>query len=208
MTSRFKDHILGPDTHANLPTATAVPAGAMYECTTHGRIYRNSGTAWSTYAQIVPNGGTTGQALIKNSSTDGDVSWGTAGGGSSISVKDYSEDNTTISISSTTPTNIFSRTITAAATGTYLITADWWLWSGTQQGSVDIVVDGTALTTGRTDSARGTAPFSRHTHALASHTSGNLTVALRVTSEGTGTVQFGVGTDPRYGRHVTIIGPL
>ncbi len=29
----------------------------------------------------IPNGGTTGQALVKNSNTDFDVEWGTGGGG-------------------------------------------------------------------------------------------------------------------------------
>ena len=84
MTSRFKDHILGPDIHANLPATTAAPEGALYECTTHGRIYRNTAGSWITWAQIVPPGGSTAQVLGKNSATDGDVSWISGGGGSSI----------------------------------------------------------------------------------------------------------------------------
>ena len=68
MTSRFKDHILGPDTHANLPTATTVPAGALYECTTHNKIYRNSGSAWADWATL----GTTG-ALVDPMTTKGDI---------------------------------------------------------------------------------------------------------------------------------------
>lgn len=52
MAARFKDHILGPDTHANLPSATATPAGALFECTTHSKIYKNSGTAWGDWATL------------------------------------------------------------------------------------------------------------------------------------------------------------
>jgi len=74
----------GPDTHANRPAATAVGVGTLYECTTHNLIYRSNGSAWSTYAAVLPPAGTTGQALVKNSGTDYDVAWGTVSGGSGI----------------------------------------------------------------------------------------------------------------------------
>lgn len=86
MAARFKDHILGPDTHANLPSATATPTGALYECTTHNKIYKNSGTAWGDWATLggggtgLPTGGTSGQVLTKNSGTDYDASWATLTG--------------------------------------------------------------------------------------------------------------------------------
>ena len=85
MTSRFADHILGPDTHANRPSASTTPYGALYECTTHNLIYKNVSGVWTTWAAIVPNGGTAGQVLAKNSSTDGDTVWSAAGGGASTS---------------------------------------------------------------------------------------------------------------------------
>jgi hypothetical protein len=53
MTSAFfADHILGPDTHTNRPAATAVPYGALYECTTHNLIYRNNAGTWGTWATL------------------------------------------------------------------------------------------------------------------------------------------------------------
>lgn len=42
----FADHILGPDTHANRPAATVAPYGALYECTTHNKIYKNAAGTW------------------------------------------------------------------------------------------------------------------------------------------------------------------
>jgi hypothetical protein len=52
MTSRFIDHILGPDTHANRPSAATTPEGAVYVCTTHGLIYRVTSGAWATWATL------------------------------------------------------------------------------------------------------------------------------------------------------------
>lgn len=79
----------GRDTHANRPAATAVPAGAYYSCSTHNLVYRSDGSTWSTWATLTPPGGTTGQALVKNSGTDYDVVWGTvSGGGGGSTVKD------------------------------------------------------------------------------------------------------------------------
>lgn len=83
MTNRFfSDHVLGLDIHANRPAATAVPAGALYSCSTHSLVYRSNGTTWSTWATlagagVVPAGGATGQALVKNSGTDYDTVWAT-----------------------------------------------------------------------------------------------------------------------------------
>lgn len=81
MTSAFfYDHLLGKDTHANRP-ATA-KKGTLYSCSTHSLIYRWDGAAWQTWATlagsaIVPTGGTVGQVLTKNSSTDYDASFAT-----------------------------------------------------------------------------------------------------------------------------------
>lgn len=49
MTSRFIDHILGPDTHTNRPAATVAPYGALYECTTHNKVYKNNSGTWIDY---------------------------------------------------------------------------------------------------------------------------------------------------------------
>lgn len=85
MTSRYEDHVLGPDTHANLPAASAVPVGATYSCSTHGLIYRSDGTAWATYAVLVPPGGAAADVLTKVSATDGDVGWAAPAGGGGAS---------------------------------------------------------------------------------------------------------------------------
>lgn len=45
-TTRFADHIIGGD-HASRPAATAVPEGATYSCTTHGKEYQSNGATWS-----------------------------------------------------------------------------------------------------------------------------------------------------------------
>lgn len=52
MTTRFADHVLGPDTHANRPAATAVPTGTLYSCTDHVKIYKSDGATWADYADI------------------------------------------------------------------------------------------------------------------------------------------------------------
>jgi hypothetical protein len=80
------DLLRGPDTHSNRPAATAVGVGTVYECTTHSLLYRSTGAAWVTYAAVVPPGGTSGQALTKNSSTDYDASWSTVSGGGGSAV--------------------------------------------------------------------------------------------------------------------------
>lgn len=45
---------LGPDIHANRPAANAAgqPIGALYSCTTHGKIYKTDGSSWSDYATL------------------------------------------------------------------------------------------------------------------------------------------------------------
>jgi hypothetical protein len=83
MTDRFfTDHILGPDTHANRPSAATTPWGAVYMCTTHSKIYRNNNGTWGDWATLagaatLPTGGTAGQVLTKNSGTDYDASFAT-----------------------------------------------------------------------------------------------------------------------------------
>ena len=52
MTSRFADHILGPDTHTNRPAASGVPYGALYKCSTHNLIYQNVAGTWATWASF------------------------------------------------------------------------------------------------------------------------------------------------------------
>lgn len=95
----------GPDTHTNRPAATAVGVGTLYECTTHNLIYRSDGTAWSTYAAVLPPGGTAGQALVKNTSTDYDASWGTvSGGGGSGGFGAYSSYTPALTAVTTNPT--------------------------------------------------------------------------------------------------------
>lgn len=81
MTSAFFDALIGgKDIHANRP-ATA-KKGALYSCSTHSLIYRWDGAAWQTWATLagsaaLPTGGTAGQVLTKNSSTDYDASFAT-----------------------------------------------------------------------------------------------------------------------------------
>lgn len=83
MTSRFKDHILGPDTHTNRPSAATTPEASLYLCTTHNKIYRVTSGAWADWATLaasgstLPTGGTAGQVLTKNSGTDYDASFAT-----------------------------------------------------------------------------------------------------------------------------------
>lgn len=56
MTS-FANHFLGPDTHANRPSASGKPDGVMYVCTTHLKIYKTVSGAWTDYS--VQGSGTT-----------------------------------------------------------------------------------------------------------------------------------------------------
>lgn len=52
MTSRFEDHILGPNTHANLPSAATTPEGAVYACSTHGKVYQVQAGAWADWVSL------------------------------------------------------------------------------------------------------------------------------------------------------------
>lgn len=45
-------HLLGPDTHTNRPSASSVPDGALYMCTTHNKIYKVVSAAWTDYATL------------------------------------------------------------------------------------------------------------------------------------------------------------
>lgn len=46
MVTRFIDHLLEPDTHANRPAADTVPNGAVYPCTTHSALEQNRAGTW------------------------------------------------------------------------------------------------------------------------------------------------------------------
>jgi threonine aldolase len=44
--------LLGPDTHANRPAATAVSAGTLYSCSDHDLLYQSDGATWETWATV------------------------------------------------------------------------------------------------------------------------------------------------------------
>lgn len=50
--SFYSAHILGPDTHANRPAASAVPDKALYACTTHGIVYVNNAGTWDNWLTL------------------------------------------------------------------------------------------------------------------------------------------------------------
>jgi hypothetical protein len=86
-TTRFADHLLIGD-HASRPAATAVPAGGLYSCTTHNKIYQSNGTSWSDYVTslVGPTGATgptgpTGATGASGSaaSVSSDTIWDTKG---------------------------------------------------------------------------------------------------------------------------------
>lgn len=67
--TRFVDHILGPDTHANRPAATgagACPWGTVYHCTTHNMLEMNELGTWIDWASLA---GTSAAVLT----TKGDI---------------------------------------------------------------------------------------------------------------------------------------
>lgn len=57
MSTTFANHLLGPDTHANRPAASAVPSGTLYSCDDHDLIYQSDGSSWSTWASLGGGGG-------------------------------------------------------------------------------------------------------------------------------------------------------
>lgn len=67
----FIGHFLGPDIHANRPTASGVPNGTLYVCTTHQKIERVVSGAWVDYATL---GVTAGSAVVAT-----DPIWDTKG---------------------------------------------------------------------------------------------------------------------------------
>lgn len=72
----FADHILGPDTHANRPAVTVAPYGALYECTTHNKIYKNAAGTWVDY--FVPAGDTNEVLMIALGDETTAITTGTA----------------------------------------------------------------------------------------------------------------------------------
>jgi hypothetical protein len=48
----YSARILGPDTHANRPTASTVPDKSQYVCSTHGIIYVNNAGTWGNWATL------------------------------------------------------------------------------------------------------------------------------------------------------------
>lgn len=60
MTGRWVDHF-ATGIHSARPSASAVPKGAFYSCTTHSLIYQSDGAStWSTWATL----GSTGSGLV------------------------------------------------------------------------------------------------------------------------------------------------
>lgn len=51
MTTRVTDLFLAGD-HASIPAAAATPVGALYACSTHNQIYKNTGAAWPAWATL------------------------------------------------------------------------------------------------------------------------------------------------------------
>lgn len=74
MTTVFADHLLGPNTHANRPAATAVPSGTLYSCSDHGLIYQSDGATWSTWATLGGAGGGMLASTIYDPATKVDAS--------------------------------------------------------------------------------------------------------------------------------------
>lgn len=147
--TRFTDHILGPDTHANRPAASACPWGTVYKCTTHNMIERNSSGTWTDWASLDGLGSSTlttkgdlltrdasavarlgvgsdGQVLTADSAQTLGVKWATptSGSGSALAYKDYSA-GTSVTNSTTTLTDIDATNLavsfTAPASGRVLV---------------------------------------------------------------------------------------
>lgn len=85
-------------------------------------------------AHSIPSGGTANQVLKKNSSTNYDVSWGTASGGSPLYALVVDSDGTL-----TTGSGV---TITHSSTGTYLLEFDTGISWGAYVASVQVENNG------------------------------------------------------------------
>lgn len=127
--------------------------------TTSGTITLASGALSASYGGV-PTGGTTGQALVKNSGTNYDASWATIGGSGTVTSVDVSGGTTGLSFTGGPVTS--SGTITASGT------------LGVANGGTNL----TSYTTGDILYASGTAALSK----LAAVATGNALI-----SSGTGT---------------------
>lgn len=74
MVARTTDLIPASGTHASRPTASAVPAGALYSCTDHNLVYRSDGSSWATWATL----GSTGALSSTLADAKGDLIVATA----------------------------------------------------------------------------------------------------------------------------------
>lgn len=118
-TGLFHNAILGPDTHANRPAATACPWGTVYKCTTHNMIEKNDAGTWIDWASLsggassvlttkgdllVHDGsalaclpvGTDGQVLTADSTQPDGVKWAAGGGGGGSGVSPFALDPATL----------------------------------------------------------------------------------------------------------------
>lgn len=59
MSTNFAARVLGPDTHANRPSAATVPEGALYSCTDHNIVYVNRSSTWGDWVTAATGGGVT-----------------------------------------------------------------------------------------------------------------------------------------------------
>lgn len=79
MTTRFADHLLTGN-HAGRPSASSVPEGTLYSCTTHNLVYQSTSGTWGTWLTAGGSGAlddlsdvtitspSTGEALVYNGS--------------------------------------------------------------------------------------------------------------------------------------------
>lgn len=127
------------------------------------------------------------------------------GGSGGWLVKDYTEANTQVSLSASG--TIWTRTITAAPVGTYMLQGTYWSWSGGGYGTIRFRKDGVNLAGGGSDPGRQAMPCERTVMALCPHNGGDLVLDLHFAREA-GTIQFGTAGDARFGRHVHVLGPV